>query len=63
MTLAKGELPWASIDPDKAIPWIEQRISLKLAESQKAAVGRALASKVLLITGGPGVGKTTIVNG
>jgi exodeoxyribonuclease V alpha subunit len=62
LTLAKGELPWASIDPDKAIPWIEQRINLTLAESQKAAVGLALASKVLLITGGPGVGKTTIVN-
>ncbi|RZN33494.1 ATP-dependent RecD-like DNA helicase [Bradyrhizobium sp. Leo121] len=61
LTLAKGERPWASIDPDKAIPWIEQRINLTLAESQKAAVRLALASKVLLITGGPGVGKTTIV--
>src|SRR6201996_7000866 len=62
LTLAKGELPWAAIDPDKAIPWIEQRINLTLAESQKAAVGLALTSKVLVITGGPGVGKTTIVN-
>jgi exodeoxyribonuclease V alpha subunit len=62
LTLAKGELPWTSIDPDKAISWIEQRINLTLAESQKAAVGVALASKVLVITGGPGVGKTTIVN-
>src|SRR6201988_2676467 len=62
LTLAKGELPWAAIDPDKAIPWIEQRINLTLAESQKTAVGLALASKVLVITGGPGVGKTTIVN-
>ena len=62
LTLGKGELPWASIDPDKAIPWIERRINLTLAESQKAAVGLALASKVLVITGGPGVGKTTIVS-
>ena len=61
-TLTKGKLPWSLIDPDKAIPWIEQRISLTLAESQKAAVGLALSSKVLVITGGPGVGKTTIVN-
>jgi exodeoxyribonuclease V alpha subunit len=37
LTLAKGKLPWGSIDPDKAIPWIEQRISLTLAESQKTA--------------------------
>jgi exodeoxyribonuclease V alpha subunit len=62
LTLSKGELPWASINPDKAIPWIEQRIKMTLAESQSAAVGLALASKVLVITGGPGVGKTTIVN-
>jgi exodeoxyribonuclease V alpha subunit len=62
LRLAKGELPWVSIDPDKAIPWVQQRINLTLAESQKAAVGLALASKVLVITGGPGVGKTTIVN-
>jgi exodeoxyribonuclease V alpha subunit len=62
LTVAKGKLPWGSIDPDKAIPWIEQRISPTLAESQKTAVALALASKVLVITGGPGVGKTTIVN-
>ena len=62
LALAKGELPWTPIDPAKAIPWIEQRINLTLAATQKAAVGLALASKVMVITGGPGVGKTTIVN-
>jgi exodeoxyribonuclease V alpha subunit len=62
LTLTKGKLPWASIDPEKAIPWTEQRTGLTLAESQKAAVGTVLASKVLVITGGPGVGKTTVVN-
>src|SRR5467141_3097634 len=62
LTLTRGKLPWASIDPDKAIPWIERRTGLRLAESQKAAVAIALGSKVLVITGGPGVGKTTIVN-
>jgi exodeoxyribonuclease V alpha subunit len=60
--LNNGKLPWPAIDPGKAIPWIEQRIGLTLAESQKAAVAMALGSKVLVITGGPGVGKTTIVN-
>ena len=62
LTLNKGTLPWAWIDPGKAIPWVERRTGLTLAESQKAAVGMALGSKVLVITGGPGVGKTTIVN-
>ena len=60
--LLNGKLPWPWIDPDKAVPWIEQRIDLRLAESQKTAIRLALASKVLVITGGPGVGKTTIVN-
>ena len=60
--IAAGSLPWPRIDPDKALPWIEQRTGLTLARSQSAAVRLALSSKVLVITGGPGVGKTTIVN-
>ena len=62
MGLANGRLPWSWIDPGKALPWVEQRIGLALAESQVAAIRLALMSKVLVITGGPGVGKTTIVN-
>jgi exodeoxyribonuclease V alpha subunit len=60
--LADGPLPWAHIDPAKALPWIERKIGMVLAESQIAAIRLALRSKVLVITGGPGVGKTTIVN-
>ena len=59
--LANGTLPWPWIDPDKALPWVEKRIGLALAESQVAAIRLALISKVLIMTGGPGVGKTTIV--
>jgi exodeoxyribonuclease V alpha subunit len=54
-------LPWPWIDPDKALPWVEERIGLALAESQVVAIRLALISKVLVMTGGPGVGKTTIV--
>ena len=50
------------IDVDKAIPWVEKRTKLALAESQKAAVRAALRANVTVITGGPGVGKTTLVN-
>ena len=53
--------PWPEIDIVRAIPWVEQRTRLILAESQKAAVKLAISSKVLVITGGPGVGKTTLV--
>ena len=62
LTLVNGKLPWPWIDAEKALPWIEQRTGLTLAESQKAAVRLALNAKAVVITGGPGVGKTTIVN-
>ena len=57
----KWQLPWRWIDPDKALPWVEKHIGLALAESQVSAIRLALMSKALVMTGGPGVGKTTIV--
>ena len=60
--LVLGSLPWLNIDIDKALPWIEKKTGLSLAQSQIEAVRLALRSKVMVITGGPGVGKTTIVN-
>src|SRR5215217_477633 len=60
--LAAGAPPWPAIDPERAIPWVEEKTGLTLAESQREAVRLALASKALVITGGPGVGKTTLVN-
>src|ERR1022692_2908307 len=59
--LANGTLPWPWIDPGKASPWVEKHIGLALAESQVAAIRLALMSKVMVMTGGPGFGKTTIV--
>ena len=60
--LAGGKLPWPTIDALKAVAWVEERGGLKLAESQHDAIRLTLTSKALVITGGPGVGKTTIVN-
>jgi len=60
--LANGNLPWPWIDPEKAIPWVETRAKIALADSQSRALRTALLSKVLVVTGGPGVGKTTLVN-
>ena len=57
-----GALPWPSIDADRALPWIEGKTGLTLESGQAEAIRLALTSKVLVITGGPGVGKTTIVN-
>ncbi len=60
--LAEGRPTWPAIDADKAIPWIEQKLEVTLAASQREAVAKAVSSKVMVITGGPGVGKTTLVN-
>jgi exodeoxyribonuclease V alpha subunit len=59
---ASGPLPWPEIDLDKAIPWVENRTGKTLAASQQEALKLALASKVAVVTGGPGVGKTTLLD-
>ena len=60
--LCAGPVNYPAIDFEKAVTWCEQRSGRVLAPSQKAALGQALANRVLIITGGPGVGKTTLVN-
>ncbi len=60
--LQAGALPWAPIDVARAVPWVEERLGLELAAQQREALRLAATSKVLVITGGPGVGKTTLVN-
>lgn len=54
--------PMPDIDIDAALEWVEQGVGLELAEAQRQAVRLAVTEKVLVITGGPGVGKTTVVD-
>nr|WP_207191683.1 ATP-dependent RecD-like DNA helicase [Paracraurococcus ruber] len=61
LALRRGAPPWGEIEAERALPWVAARIGLELAPSQAEAVRMALTAKVLVITGGPGVGKTTIV--
>ena len=49
------------IHPEKAIEWVQQKLGIELAQKQEEAVLLAATSKVLIITGGPGTGKTTII--
>jgi exodeoxyribonuclease V alpha subunit len=51
------------VDADRAIARYQAEAQITLAPQQAEAVRRALAEPVLVITGGPGVGKTTIVRG
>lgn len=59
--LDAGAYPSPPIIIDKAIEWAESRIGFTLATRQREAVAAALQHKVSVITGGPGVGKTTLV--
>ncbi len=50
------------IDAEKAVGWVQARIRIVLAPRQIEAVKTAVSEKVMVITGGPGTGKTTIIN-
>lgn len=58
--LTSGPLPWERFPMDKAIPWVGNKIGIELAPLQQKAVITALTSKVTIITGGPGTGKSTL---
>lgn len=60
--LAADKPIWNNIDTDKAIEWVEQKLSIELAQNQKKAIKTVIRSKVTVITGGPGTGKTTLLN-
>ncbi len=50
------------VDSEKAIEWVQQQLPITLARNQIKAIKCALEKKLMIITGGPGTGKTTIIN-
>ena len=54
-------LPPVAIDLERACSWFEERFRVELAPAQRDAIRRAVTGKVLVLTGGPGTGKTTLV--
>ncbi len=61
LRLLEAPRTFAPIDTPRALAWAEQKMRLSLAPLQREALANALRSKVSIITGGPGVGKTTII--
>ncbi|MFF8799820.1 MULTISPECIES: ATP-dependent RecD-like DNA helicase [unclassified Methylobacterium] len=59
---AAGAPPWPAIDFALARPWVEARTGKALSESQAEAVRLALSAKLCVLTGGPGVGKTSTLD-
>jgi exodeoxyribonuclease V alpha subunit len=60
--LATARPAYPAIDFEKAVQWCEARTDKTLAPSQREALKSVLTSREAIITGGPGVGKTTLVN-
>lgn len=50
-----------SIKTEAALQWVEKRESITLSPEQREAIREAVRSKVVVITGGPGTGKTTVI--
>ncbi len=48
------------VQVDKATLWVQQQLKIELAPEQKTAVGQGVQDKLLIVTGGPGTGKSTI---
>ena len=57
-----GKHPCPKIDFEKALEWVQKKTKIQLSENQCEALRLAVQAKVMVITGGPGVGKTTLVN-
>jgi exodeoxyribonuclease V alpha subunit len=59
--LSRASPAFPSVDFDKAVVWCEERTGKHLAPSQREALRQVLCHRLSVITGGPGVGKTTLV--
>ncbi len=59
--LAALPAAYPAMDAEKALAWVQRNTGKELAPGQAEAVRQALTRRVLIITGGPGVGKTTIL--
>lgn len=60
--LTKAQSLLRKVDSQKALSWVQEKLKIELAINQKQAVVQAVTGKLLVITGGPGTGKSTITN-
>jgi exodeoxyribonuclease V alpha subunit len=61
-TLSVAPKSIRSVNAESALEWVQKQLDIRLAENQANAIRCALENKIMVITGGPGTGKTTIIN-
>jgi exodeoxyribonuclease V alpha subunit len=59
----KKEIRYEQKEIEKNIRIIEKRLGIQYGDSQQAAIEQAIKSPLFILTGGPGTGKTTVING
>lgn len=59
----KKEITYNSHDIPKEIRKLEKRLGISYGASQIQAIEEAIVSPLFILTGGPGTGKTTVLNG
>lgn len=62
LSLLLNHAQYKKIDVEKEIDEMEDKMGFQLAPEQNMAVEKSLQNNLTVITGGPGTGKTTIVN-
>ena len=60
--LAAQPPAFPAIDAEAAAGWYEKKTGRDLSPSQRRALAAAVGSRVFILTGGPGVGKTTLLD-
>ncbi|MCQ2427906.1 MAG: ATP-dependent RecD-like DNA helicase [Clostridia bacterium] len=63
MRLSRGSVSLDFGEIERFIRFSEQRNGIAYAEEQRRAIFTALTKGVLVLTGGPGTGKTTVIDG
>ncbi len=50
------------VKTEKALEWVQEKLHIQLAAEQQEGIARAVSEKMMILTGGPGTGKSTITN-
>lgn len=59
----KKEINYPEKTVEKCLRKIEKRLGIVYGSSQEEAIKQAIRSPLFILTGGPGTGKTTVING